>query len=338
MKHVLFITRKAGAAPGGMEAMTRELVSALQCCSDLQLSVVAHRGGILSFPFFFLRACVIALFTRVDTVHAGDAMLSPLLLLLRIIRPGLRRTAAVHGLDVTWSFPFYRSAIAPGLRAAHRIVAISRWTAEETARLGVSADNIVVIPCCISPVPVTTTQRHPTQLLLLQRLVPRKGVAWFVTEVVPGLFARRSDLQIVIAGDGSQRRMIEALVASSPFASHMRCTGEVPEGQKDQLLRESALLVLPNIPCRGNGEGFGMVCLEAGVRGLPVVTARLEGLQDSVIDDVTGVFFTPLSAESAASAIFKALEQSWDEASIRSAVHERFDSRFIASRYVHDIF
>jgi phosphatidylinositol alpha-1,6-mannosyltransferase len=40
-------------------------------------------------------------------------------------------------------------------------------------------------------------------------------------------------------------------------------------------------------------EGFGLVTIEAGLRGTPVVAAALEGINDAVIDGETGFLLPP---------------------------------------------
>ena len=44
-------------------------------------------------------------------------------------------------------------------------------------------------------------------------------------------------------------------------------------------------------------EGYCLTVVEAAAAGTPVVAARLEGIQDAVIDNITGVFVTPADAE-----------------------------------------
>ena len=45
---------------------------------------------------------------------------------------------------------------------------------------------------------------------------------------------------------------------------------------------------MPNIPVRGDMEGFGVVMLEAGACGTPAIAANLEGIQDVITDGVNG--------------------------------------------------
>jgi glycosyltransferase involved in cell wall biosynthesis len=64
--------------------------------------------------------------------------------------------------------------------------------------------------------------------------------------------------------------------------------GRISDEEREQLLHGSDLFVQPNIEVPGDMEGFGLVTIEAALRGLPVVAADLEGIKDAVVDGETG--------------------------------------------------
>lgn len=339
-KKVLFISRTLGSGFGGMQTYAHSLIEALRKNQDASLTVVGYGGGKVFLPFFFLRALFAAVVTRCSVVHCGDACLSLMFPVLAVLRPRLSRTVTVHGLDVTWQAWGYRTLVRHSLRFAHRIAAVSRATADACEALGVSRGRIVVIPCGIAvpaTVPVRTMPQEPV-LLFLGRLVPRKGVAWFLEDVFPLLRARYPTMKLVIAGDGPEFSRICSLVASQKLSSSVDVLGVVSERTKETLLHTATMLVMPNIPVFGDREGFGITALEAASRGVPVVAADLEGLRDSVIEDVTGHRFTPLDLQSACVAVEKVLQRKWSADAMRRAVTERFDIHLIASRYVDEIF
>ena len=47
-------------------------------------------------------------------------------------------------------------------------------------------------------------------------------------------------------------------------------------------------LLCPNITVPNDVEGFGIVAIEAGSCGLPVVATNIQGIRDAVIDGKTG--------------------------------------------------
>jgi phosphatidylinositol alpha-1,6-mannosyltransferase len=122
-------------------------------------------------------------------------------------------------------------------------------------------------------------------LLSVTRLVPRKGVAWFVSEVMPRLDACYCYL---IAGAGPDFRTIQGLIQHHGLADRVALLGRVPDAARQRLMAQADLFIMPNIRIPGDMEGFGIAALEAGSSGLPVIASNIEGLRDAVIDGVTG--------------------------------------------------
>lgn len=337
MKTVLVLTRKLQPQIGGMQTQIRTLLTALRRRSDVKLIVVGHTGGILGLPFFFCRALVAAISTDAQTVHVGDVFLSPIFFLLSVLRPRLKRTVTVHGLDLTWKAFGYQTIIRRALRLADCVVAVSTHTAGLAQARGVQMDRIVVLPCAV-PSNFQTSPHRSRQLLLLSRLVKRKGTLWFLQNVLPSFHAKHPDVRVIVAGDGPEMHAIQSFLDGSSLALVVTLVGEVTEEQKQVFLLESMALIVPNIRIDGDPEGFGIVCLEAAACGLPTVSARLEGLQDAVTEGVTGTFFASGSAQDALLAIDRALQSSWDTHAMHAVLHDRFDPDVIASHYVHDVF
>ena len=85
-------------------------------------------------------------------------------------------------------------------------------------------------------------------------------------------------------------------------------------------------------------EGFGIVVLEAGAAGLPVVAAALEGLQDAIQDGVNGVLVASEDAAGFADAVEDLLDDEAARTSLgRSAaqhVRGAYAWSTIAARYL----
>lgn len=336
-RRVLFITRTLSRSPGGMQTHARSLIAALHS-SDISLRVCGFGGPSFLLPCFVAWAFFRSLVARVDTVHVSDASMSILFPILALLRPNVRRTVTVHGLDVLWNFPGYRSLIGFCLRCAHCVAPVSMATAVVVAALGVHASSITVVPCG-APKPADVPNFPRTkQLLSVGRLIPRKGIAWFLQHVFASLASADLSLHYVIVGTGPELPSIQSLVASLHLESRVSLRTSVSDVERDALYDESAMLVVPNIPIPNDMEGFGIVCIEAASRGLPVVAACLDGLGDAVIEEATGVFFTPLDAKDAQDAVMWVLKNPFDPARIRTVFASKFEIGIIASRYVHEVF
>jgi glycosyltransferase involved in cell wall biosynthesis len=122
------------------------------------------------------------------------------------------------------------------------------------------------------------------------RLVPRKGVRFFVSEVLPGL---PSHVHYLVAGEGPEREPIERAAADAGVVDRVHLLGRVPDAVRDALFDGTDVVVVPNLPRSGDMEGFGLVALEAALRGAPVVAARIDGLEHALLGGSTGWLCTP---------------------------------------------
>jgi glycosyltransferase involved in cell wall biosynthesis len=142
---------------------------------------------------------------------------------------------------------------------------------------------VSVIPCGVpSRVP-----RPPLSVAPLAcftgRLTRQKGVhvllaAWgAVREQVP-------DARLLIAGDGPERRALEAAAPAG-----VTFLGTVPHEELDRTTAAAWVHVVPSV----GFEGLGLAAVEAMMRGRAVVASRIGGLSEVVQPDVTGVLVEP---------------------------------------------
>ena len=92
----------------------------------------------------------------------------------------------------------------------------------------------------------------------------------------------------LVAGTGPDAAAIEAAAAANHVALRVHLLGQVTTEEREELLRGSDLFIQANVPVPGDMEGFGLVTVEAAVRGTPVLASGIEGIRDAVIDGGTG--------------------------------------------------
>ena len=122
-------------------------------------------------------------------------------------------------------------------------------------------------------------------LLTLGRLVKRKGVAWFIENVVRQLSA---DVIYIVAGEGREAAAIQAVIQRHHLQDRVFCIGRVSDRGKELLYSSADLFIQPNIETTGDIEGFGLVVLEAAMYGLVVIASGVEGLKDAIQDGQNG--------------------------------------------------
>ena len=127
-------------------------------------------------------------------------------------------------------------------------------------------------------------------LLTVGRLVRRKGVTWFVRHVLPHL---PSSVTYLVAGEGPMADEVVRLVAELGLGNQVRLLGAVDEDDRERLLLGADMFVQPNIPVSGDMEGFGLVLLEAAMRGTTTVASGIDGIVDAVVDGRTDSWCRP---------------------------------------------
>jgi glycosyltransferase involved in cell wall biosynthesis len=195
----------------------------------------------------------------------------------------------------------------PVIRRTPTVIAISAATSRVAEDFGVPTDRLHVVRLGIpQPSSIQRMEAAPavramigaepsaTTILTLGRLVRRKGVRWFVDEVLPRLPAT---VHYVVAGSGPEFDAVHRSAASHGLEDRVHLLGQVDDATRDLLLAGADVFVQPNIPIPGDMEGFGLVTIEAALRGTPVVAADLEGIKDAVIDGRTGMLLPPGDAD-----------------------------------------
>jgi glycosyltransferase involved in cell wall biosynthesis len=96
----------------------------------------------------------------------------------------------------------------------------------------------------------------------------------------------RLGLPLIVAGDGPERRRLRRLAGPS-----VTLLGRVSDAEAERLLATCRALVVTSI------EEFGIAAVEAQAAGRPVIARRAGGALETVIDGVTGCFWSGGPAE-----------------------------------------
>ena len=302
---------------GGMQRVATGLHAAFGRHPEVRLSSLvletSWKDTPRTVPLFLARMLFGELTRRVreerpDVVLFSSMVTATLTLALRraLEREGVLTAAIPVGRDVTLPTPGYQPLVRRVLRSLDLLFPISRATAEECLKRGASPERVHVLPCGVdtelfSPprdrraaraallrAAGLTSAHVPDDALLLcsvGRHQERKGFQWFAGEVMPRLPA---DVHYLVTGEGPMTGQIEAAIARHGLQGRARLLGKVSEETLAALYRGADLFVMPNIHVPGDIEGFGVVMLEAGLCGLPVVAADLEGISDVVREGENG--------------------------------------------------
>ena len=188
--------------------------------------------------------------------------------------PGLRR------LDRKIAIADFVACVSDYGRAqAMRASAPPHWGNLCVARCGLDLSNLAAAPF----------RRQPLRLhvLCVARLSPEKAlpglIEAFAAAVDSGL-----DAELCLVGEGPERERIEDHIAALGLGDRCRLTGALGEAEVMKEYAEADVFALPSFM-----EGLPVVLMEAMATGLPVIAPRLTGIPELVIDEETGLLFTP---------------------------------------------
>lgn len=209
-------------------------------------------------------------------------------------------------------------------RAAARhvthFVAISDFVARRIERVYGRAARVVYPPVALkSRASQRVVRRRGDFLLYLGRLVPYKRLDLLLEA------AKRLDVRTVIAGDGPDRRRLEAMAGPT-----VEFVGSVSEEEAADLFENCAAFVFCAV------EDFGIAPVEANAHGAPVVAYRGGGVLETMVEGATAEFFDEPTAESLATALRRALGRSWDGTLLKKNV-ERFSAQRFRSEFARTV-
>jgi glycosyltransferase involved in cell wall biosynthesis len=182
-----------------------------------------------------------------------------------------------------WLGIWLETRVMPRVYRNTQVVAVSDSTRRDLISLGFSADRIAIVRNGVhlpdvSPAPA----RQPT-IMYTGRLTPQKSVD-VIVRAMPAVLREFPEARLDIVGQGPERSRLERLAWSLRLASSVRFHGYLPDALRDERAALAWVAVCPS-----SMEGWGVSCVEASARGLPVVAADVNGLRDSVRDRETGL-------------------------------------------------
>lgn len=212
----------------------------------------------------------------------------------------------VHGLDMRSAAAQPRKKKLAGrvLRGAKLVIANSRATAQELAAFGLYPESALVL----TPCPDFTLEEEGKldeggrkydlegrkAVLSVGRFVPRKGFDRLI-RLLPELRKSCGDVVLVLAGAGAEEARLRSEATLSGVDPYVRFVIAPDRQALATLYRSADLFALAVRSSKDDIEGFGIVCLEAALFGLPSVGTRTGGVPEAIEDGRTGLLADPES-------------------------------------------
>jgi glycosyltransferase involved in cell wall biosynthesis len=143
---------------------------------------------------------------------------------------------------------------------------------------------IFLAPCGQDPVrsPDAGVRAVYPRIVVVGRLVAHKRVDLLI-HAFAEVANKLDEVRLDIVGDGPALPALRDLVGQLRLDDRVRFHGRVTDQRRDDLLDCAWLTASTSV-----GEGWGLSMIEAAARGVPAVALRVAGLQDSVVDGITG--------------------------------------------------
>lgn len=285
------------------------------------IGLPAGRNPAGSILFYALGSVVALLFSLpkqrsvvvCQSPFEGFLVLSLRRLLPERFRPGVvvevhgdwRSATRLYGSSLRIALaPIADALAAKGVRGADLVRTVSRSHHEMIRRTGYGGkietfgaftDLDLFLATPPEPVP---TRPAVAYVGSLERV---KGVDVLI-EAWPTVLAKVPQATLTIAGAGRLASVLRRRIASIRGDS-VELKGPIPISDVKTLLDESSLLILPS-----RSEGLPRVVLEAFARGRPVISTRIGGVEELVVEGKTGALVSPDDPVELASAVIELLQ------------------------------
>ncbi len=270
---------------------------------------------------FFAKSLALALTHRFSAIHAFRALPEGLVAWL-VARLTFRPVVIyAHGEELTtWGQGGKYKAMRFALRHADRVIANSSYTRDTLISMGVAPARIHLIHPGVDlerfqPGLDTTGLREglgigPQEKIVFAvgRLSRRKGFDRLL-EAVARLGKEGMGVHCVLGGIGEDADYLDGIIAALDAEAWLHRIGPVAEADLPRWMNACDLFAMPNREIDGDTEGFGMVFIEAGACGKPVVGGRAGGVPSAIEEGVTGLLVNGDDLEDVYRGIRHLLEQ-----------------------------
>jgi glycosyltransferase involved in cell wall biosynthesis/O-antigen/teichoic acid export membrane protein len=280
---------------GGVQQVTRDLVGALNARHDVRVvSPPRSRSRTLSLLRLCLAACRVRLLYRPAAIVCLHVNLAPLARLVALGRPYV---VVAHGREVWGKLKRVRLK---ALQAAVDVWSVSSFTDDRLVDQGIARRRLrrLKLGVDVAGVQPARNESHSPEILIIARLThdtAYKGTDALI-QALPRLQGDYPGLKLRVAGSGNAVTALESLADALHVRQMVDFLGYQTE---DQLRSLRASCWIFALPCRARvspipeGEGLGLVLLEASAAGMPVIAGNAGGATDAVVPGVTGLLVAP---------------------------------------------
>lgn len=291
----------------------------------------AGEGGNLSG--FFQACCLIRELGPIQHLHAHYANVPSKIALLVHRLTGVTYSITTHAKDIFQNDPFASPKLKERMWRARFVIANSQFSAGHI-RSGVGNEaeiHVVYNGLDLESFPLRKPGLEEPLLLGVGRLVEKKGFGNLIS-ACQLLKKRGAQFSCEIVGTGAFSDRLKEQIRNGDVGDRVRLVGPLPQRILRHHYERARVFVLPCVPAAdGDRDILPNVLKEAMAVGVPVLTTRLEGIDELVEDGVNGLLVEPGDIK----ALTAKLELLLTDAELRQRlavnarklIEERFDRR-----------
>ena len=177
----------------------------------------------------------------------------------------------------------------------------------------------------------------PPMIVAIGRLIAKKGFANLIRACAL-LVEHGRPFRCEIFGDGPLESQLRGQVEELGLQEFVQLPGPKPQHELRERLARASVFVLPSVPeAEGGMDNLPTVIMEAMATGLPVVSTRIGGIPEMVIDNETGFLMRPGDPVALADAIEKVINDRSLGQKLGQAGHGRAQKLFSIEKNVRDL-
>ncbi len=185
------------------------------------------------------------------------------------------------------------------LRKAARVSVVSDYARDLLAQnFPEAAAKVVLTPGALrtdlATAPARARPDGKTIILTVARLNPRKGQLQVIEALKALPAGQRAAIEYWLVGSHGKENYDTALAAAAATADFpVKFLGDTPDDKLGEIYAQADIFAMTSMPHRHSVEGFGLVYLEAGAHGLPVIAHEIGGVPEAVADNESGLLVAP---------------------------------------------
>jgi glycosyltransferase involved in cell wall biosynthesis len=182
-----------------------------------------------------------------------------------------------------------------------------------------------------------TFSSDPALIVSIGRLIAKKGLSNLIRACAM-LVERGISFRCEIFGEGPLESQLLGEIAELGLQDCIRLAGAKPQHEIRKRLADASVFVLPSVPeAAGGMDNLPTVIMEAMATGLPVVSTRIGGIPEMIVENETGFLVQPEDPVALADAIEKVTNDRSLGQRLGQAGYRRAQALFSIEKNVRDL-